>query len=196
MFKPHNMPTTPIMCMSISGWIQHLNEFGTKDWDGALALGFITLLNWWIVFMGPIINLRIKTPCVGILVLHTIPKVRVVEHNLSTKFMFFKPRLCLKHPDGGIHRPWFILQHFTRLILHRHIRIYLVCALWLVGQSHFYPIGIYVCITPYDVHVKFDKWHRLTFHAKKYGTRKFHFISLLLYFFICFFTTWLILPFC
>ena len=43
----------------------------------------ITLPSWWVVFMGPTIDSRLKTPNVGILMLQTIFEVRVGEHNSS-----------------------------------------------------------------------------------------------------------------
>ena len=43
---------------------------------------FITFLSWWVVFMSPTIDSRIKTPNVGIPLLQTEYEVRAAEHNV------------------------------------------------------------------------------------------------------------------
>jgi hypothetical protein len=45
----------------------------------------VTLLGSWVVFMGPTIDLRIKTPDVGMPVLHTKFEVKETKHNFTVE---------------------------------------------------------------------------------------------------------------
>ena len=47
------------------------------------TLLMITLLNWWVVFMGPTIDSRWKTPDAGIPLFDIEYEVKTVEHNSS-----------------------------------------------------------------------------------------------------------------
>ena len=67
------------ICTPFSIWYDYYNlQHAPFDVE---CCGFITLLIWWVVFMGPIIDSKIKTPNVGNLILQTQFKVKVAQHN-------------------------------------------------------------------------------------------------------------------